>query len=339
MVRKMLVAVIHNINQSNVVHRFGIQNREMYFRDEIDDVILALQNKNHVVEDFDGDKFLIPKLESFIPAAKNGSIPEGIALNLAYGIQGNCRYSHIPSILEMAGIPYTGSTPLAHSLALDKEMAKRILLQAGILTPRFVHVDRKMSDKEAELLGLTYPLIIKPENEAASFGISVVNNSTELVSAVSSTLDDFHQPLLIEEFLCGREFNVGVMGNGDLLEVFDPVEIDFTGSNQCFQSYEGKKQGCYSHICPPDIPDSMKKDLKEIAIQSFTALKCNDYARIDFRLDKKQRPHVLELNSMAAIHRKGSFFIAASHAGYDYSSMLNKIIKVANRRYSSAMEI
>lgn len=335
----MYIAVIHNINQTNVINRIGIQNREMYYRCEIDKVVSSLIIKNHIVRDFDGDKYLIQYLESFLPAVKKGGKTEGIVLNLAYGIQGNSRYTHVPSILEMAGIPYTGSAPLAHSVALDKEMTKRILLQSGIVTPRFVLLDRKLDREEAEQFELSYPLIIKPENEAASFGISVVDSPEKLVGVVNKTLGEFHQPLLIEEFLCGREFNVGVLGNGSALEVFDPVEIDFSGSGHCFQSFEGKKNGSYRHICPADIPDTLKNELKEIARKTFQVLKCKDYARIDFRLDKDMKPYVLELNSMAAIHQNGSFFHGARNAGYDYSSMLERMIEVATARYNDNMEI
>ncbi len=334
----MHVAVIHNINQGKVVNRLGIQNREMYFREEIDLVISALKERNHVVADFDGDTFLLPRIESFLPKNGSGFRPNGIALNLAYGIQGNCRYTHVPSILEMAGIPYTGSTPLAHSLALDKDMTKRVLLQAGIPTPRFVLLERTITPPEAQDLDLQFPLIIKPENEAASFGISVVNTPAELARAVAATLDDFHQPLLLEEFLDGREFNVAIMGNGDALEIFEPVEIDLHGSGQCFQSYEGKKNNRYGHICPAHIPGSLKEELQEIAARTFRVLKCRDYARVDFRLDSEGQPHVLELNSMAAIHCHGSFFTALRIAGYDYEGMLERMIEVAVQRYSTAVE-
>jgi D-alanine-D-alanine ligase len=337
--RKMHIAVIHNINHAHVINHIGIQNREMYFRDEIDAVTQALQAKNHVVADFDGDKYLIQQLEAFLPPVKNGARPEGIALNLAYGIQGNCRYAHVPSILEMAGIPYTGSTPLSHSLALDKEMTKRILLQFGIATPWFIPVDRKIHIDEAEQFEFTYPVIIKPENEAASFGISVADSPEELVRNVAATLGEFRQPLLLEEFISGRELNVAVLGNGTELEIFDPVEIDFSHSGHCFQSYEGKKNGRYRHVCPADISEILKNRLKEIAARTFAVLKCSDYARIDFRLDAEGKPYVLELNSMAAIHRQGSFFIAARNAGYDYPGMLDRMIAVAQRRYSSQMEI
>jgi len=335
----MKVAVIHNINQTGVINRFGKQNREMYFRDEIDAVIDALKSKNHIVEEFDGDKFLIQNLESFLPEMKNGIKPEGISLNLAYGIQGSSRYAHVPSILEMAGVPYTGSSPLAHSIALDKEMTKRILLQSGIATPRFVVIDRKINREDASHMGLSYPLIIKPENEAASFGISIFDGPEKFVDTVNATFDQFQQPILVEEFLSGREFNVAVLGNGSTLEVFEPLEIDFCDSGHSFQSYDGKKGGTYQHICPPDMSDSMRNTLLNMAVQTFTALKCSDYARIDFRLDQDMNPFVLEINSMAAIHRKGSYFHAAQNAGYDYPGMMDKMIEVATNRYANKLEM
>jgi len=335
---EMQIAVIHNINQTNVINHVGNQNREMYYRDEIDAVIDALKMKEHVVKDFDGDKFIIHQLESFLPPVKTQEKPDGIVLNLAYGVQGNSRYTHIPSILEMMGIPYTGSGPLAHSVALDKDMTKRLLLQSGIATPRFVLVDKMIDQEKVDQLQLTCPLIIKPENEAASFGISVIDDPGKLAQAVNETLEEFRQPLLVEEFINGREFNTGILGNGDALEVFDPVEIDFMESGHRFQSFYGKKNGSYRHICPPDISYTLKNELKEIARRVFLVLKCSDYARIDFRLDQNERPYVLELNSMASINQKGSFFHAARNAGYDYAGMMDQIIKVALARYQDGME-
>jgi len=329
----MQIAVIHNINQENVINHFGNPNREMYYRNEIDKVLEVLKIKGHEVKDFDGDKFLIHNLESFFPAARNGDKPQGIVLNLCYGIQGNSRYTHIPSLLEMMGIPYTGSGPLAHSVALDKELTKRILLQSGIATPEFVLVDKTIDKQWVDELQLTFPLIVKPENEAASFGISVIDEPGQMIQVINETLEEFRQPLLLEEFINGREFNVAILGNDDTLEIFDPVEIDFGESGDRFQSFFGKKQGSYRHICPPDIDDALKHELQDIAQRVFLVLKCSDYARIDFRLDQDEKPNVLELNSMAAIHKQGSFFLAARNAGYDYAGMMDQIIKVASARY------
>jgi len=329
----MKIAVVHNINQRGVINRFGRLNKEMYYRNEIDSFINTLQNSHSQVEEFDGDKFLFQKLETFLPPMSNGHKPDGLVFNLAYGIQGESRYTHIPAMLELAGVPYTGSGPVSHSIALDKEMTKRILLQAGIPTPGFVVIEKETDVEELKEHGLNYPIIIKPKNEAGSFGISVVDNEKELLENVSSTLAEYNQPLVVEEYLDGRELNVGLLGNGSTMEAFDPVEIDFGDTGDRFQSFKGKKSGRYGHICPADIPESLAVELQKIAKQTFTLLRCCDYARVDFRLDSNMKPYVLEINSMAAIHEKGSYYDGARRAGYTYQTMLDKMVESAINRY------
>lgn len=329
----MKIAVVHNIDHNGVINQFGRANKEMYYRNEIDSFLTTLRKGDFQVEEFDGDIFLCQKLRNFLSPIKQGNKPDGLVFNLAYGIQGESRYTHVPAMLEMAGVPYTGSDPLAHSIALDKEMTKRILYQAGIPTPRFVVIETETDSDTLKKHGLRYPLIIKPKNEAGSFGISVVDNEKELLENISSTLEKYQQPLVIEEYLDGRELNVGLLGNGSTIEVFDPVEIDFTASGERFQSFKGKKGGSYDHICPADIPDSLTGALQEIAKQTFTLLRCSDYARVDFRLDSDMNPYVLEINSMAAIHQKGSYYHGARKAGYDYQGMLLQMIEVAVNRY------
>ncbi|RLD26934.1 MAG: hypothetical protein DRI70_05050 [Bacteroidetes bacterium] len=329
----MKIAVIHNIDPSGVINVFGRQNKEMYFKEEIEAVVENLRKSNFEVKDFDGDKFLIEKLETFLPKISKGKKPDGLVFNLAYGIQGNSRYTHIPAILEMMGIPYTGSGPLAHSIALDKEITKLILLQSGLPTPKFLTINKKLNTNENIALDLKYPIIIKPKDEAVSFGIIVVNNYEELVIAINQTIDEYDQPLIAEEFLEGREFNVGILGNGTNAEVLEPVEVDFSESGERFQSYCGKKNESYRHICPAVVSSELNHELKELALRAFNALKCLDYARIDLRLDQNNRPFILELNSMAAIHQKGSFFLAVKEAGYNYSKMLHKMIQITLSRY------
>ena len=130
----------------------------MYFRHEIDSFIKTLKSCGFQVNEFDGDKFLLQNLENFFPSLREGERPEILVFNVAYGIQGNSRYTHIPAMLELAGVPYTGSGPLAHAIALDKEMTKRILLQAGIPTPNFITVEKNSDPGDLQLQGLRFPL-------------------------------------------------------------------------------------------------------------------------------------------------------------------------------------
>lgn len=330
----MKIAVIYNISHKGVINVFGRQNREQYRVEEIEAVVEALRQQKHLVETFEGDKFLIEKLEAFMPRVLKGEIP-GLVFNLAYGIQGESRYTHIPSLLEMLGVPYLGSGPLAHSIALDKAMTKLVLSRAGLPTPAF----QVFTDGAQQLdPSLRFPMIVKPKDEAVSFGIQVVHDETALRHAVATTLEEFRQPALVEEFLTGRELNIGLLGNGEQIEVLPLLEVDFGDSEERFQTFDTKKQHRYAYICPAQLPAELTREIQEIAKRAFATVGCRDCARVDLRLDEQGRPSILEINSMAAIHRNGSFFAAAQQAGYDYPKMINRMVEVAAQRYFGRME-
>ena len=168
-----------------------------------------------------------------MPQVIKGERP-GIVFNLSYGIQGQARYTHVPSILEMVGIPYVGSGPMAHSLALDKVVAKMIFRQNGLPTPDFEVLDAP----GFTVPDITYPLIVKPKNEAVSFGIKIVNNERELREAADKIFDTFGQPVLVEQYIDGREINVGLLGNNPP-EAFLPAEILF-GEGPPIYTFEDK---------------------------------------------------------------------------------------------------
>jgi D-alanine-D-alanine ligase len=325
----MRIAVVYNISSEGVINVFGRQNKERYQQVEIDGVVAALRSRKHTVETFEGDKSLIANLEDFMPQTLKGETP-GLVFNLAYGIQGESRYTHIPSLLEMVGIPYVGSGPLAHSVALDKAMTKMVLAQAGLPTPAF----QVVTDPEQELSdGLRFPLIVKPKDEAVSFGIKVVHDVEALKEAVDHNLKQFRQPMLVEEFLDGREVNVGLLGNGPQVERLPLVEIDFGAATERLQTFETKKGQAFDHVCPAPMDEEQAEAIRTVARRAFEIVGCKDCARVDLRLDDQQRPHVLEINSMPAIHRNGSFAIAADKVGYDYDAMINRMVEVAAQRY------
>src|SRR5680860_1523378 len=137
--------------------------------------------------------------------------------------QADNRCSHVPSILEMIGIPYVASGPLAHSLALDKVVTKMILRQHNIPTPDFAVLN---GPNDIAPPDLSYPLIVKPKNEAVSFGLKIVNNDEELKEAAAVIYNEFQQPVLAEQYIEGREINVGLLGNSPP-EVLPPVELAF----------------------------------------------------------------------------------------------------------------
>ena len=326
----MKIAVIYNRDSQNVINLFGIPNREKYGKKSINRIVTSLKKYGHQVKAFEGDKDIISKLEDFMPRVLKGEIP-GLAFNLSYGIQGQARYTHVPSILEMVGIPYVGSNPLAHSLALDKVVAKMIFLQNGLPTPDFVVI----KEMDFEPPKIPYPLIVKPKNEAVSMGIQVVHNLKELQKAVKVILVDFNQSVLVEQYIDGREINVGLLGNNPP-DPLPPCEITFGKGGPEIYTIEDKK-GLSGRkidwICPAPISEKLIQESQRIAKEAFSALGCYDAARVDIRLDKKGRLYILEVNSLPSLGEHGSYTIAAQQAGLDFSALVNRMVDVASARY------
>lgn len=326
----MKIAVIYNRDSKNVINLFGIPNKEKIGKNAINRIVASLKKYGHQVRAFEGDKDLISKLEDFMPRVLKGELP-GIAFNLSYGIQGQARYTHVPSILEMVGIPYVGSNPLAHSLALDKVVAKMIFRQHGLPTPDFVVI----KDTDFEPPEIPYPLIVKPKNEAVSMGIEVVNNFKELQKAAKVILEDYNQSVLVEQFIDGREINVGLIGNNPP-EALPPCEITFGKSGPKIYTIEDKKGHSGRQIewtCPAPISEELTQESQRIAKEAFSALGCYDAARVDMRLDGKGRLFILEVNSLPSLGEHGSYTIAAQHAGLDFAALVNRMVEVASARY------
>ena len=281
--RKVKIAIVYNRDSRNVINLFGLPNRERIGLKTIRRITDALKSRKHRVEAFEGDKDLIDRLEEFMPRVVKGERP-GLAFNLSYGIQGQARYTHVPSILEMVGIPYVGSGPLAHALALDKVVAKMIFQQQGLPTPDFRVVNPWQSDLSIDL---PYPLIVKPKNEAVSFGVKIVENDADLRDAVEVIFDTFQQPAVVESFIDGREINVGLIGNSPP-ETFAPVELLFGAGGPPIYTYEdkvGKLERRVGFQCPADIDAETAGRAQELARRAFEALGCYDCARVDMRLD------------------------------------------------------
>jgi D-alanine-D-alanine ligase len=327
------VAVVYNPDAKGIINVFGIQNREWYPQGTIDRVVSALKKGGHEVELIPGNRFLLSKLGKTLPRhSRKGA--RGMVLNMALGIQGKCRYTHVPAILEVAGIPYTSSSPLGHILALDKVVAKQIFIASGLPTPNY----RVFSSPDERAHSLEFPLIVKPRGEAASFGLKIVHDEEALREAVDSTLEEYKQTVLVEEFIRGREINVGILGN-DSPETFPVLELLLDGNEHGVYSHEAKfarsSRKKARKVCPADLPPETAAYIKEIAVKAFNALNVYDFARVDFRLDKFNQPYILEVNSMASLNPGSSFVHAAKKAGYTYDDLINRIIEVAWRRYAA----
>jgi D-alanine-D-alanine ligase len=329
----MKVAVVYNPDARGIINVFGIQNREWYPQETIDGVVRALEKGGHEVELIPGDRFLLSRLNKFLPKLSRRRA-NGLVLNMALGIQGKCRYTHVPALLEVAGVPYTSSSPLGHILALDKVVAKQIFIASGLPTPNY----RVFSSPDERAHSLEFPLIVKPRGEAASFGVKVVHDESSLREAVDRNLNEYKQTVLVEECIQGREINVGILGN-DSPEPFPVLELLLNAGKDQVYSHEAKfaksSRKRARKICPADLPKETAAYVQKIAVQAFQALNVYDFARVDLRLDEFNRPYILEVNSMASLNPGSSFVHAAKKAGYTYDQLINKIVEVAHRRYAA----
>ncbi len=326
----MKVAIVYNRESERVINLFGLPNREKYGKESIKRITDALKKGGRQVKAFEGDKDLIDRLEEFMPRVVKGERP-GMVFNVSYGIQGQARYTHVPGILEMIGIPYVGSGPEAHSLSLDKVVAKMIFRQHGVPTPEFA----VMHSPNAEAPDLTYPLIVKPRSEAVSFGIRVVNDEDELREAASAIFDTFNQPVLVEQYIEGREINVGLLGNNPP-DTFPPAELIFGEGGPNIYTFEDKTRQSGRDItvkCPADLDPETTERAQDIARQAFAALGCNDCARVDMRLDADGNLYVLEINSLPSLGEHGSYVFGAEEYGLDFEGLVNRLVETAAARY------
>lgn len=268
-----------------------------------------------------------------------------IAFNIAEGLTGVSREAQIPAILEMLNIPYTGSDPLTLATCLDKSRAKEIMAFHGIPTPAFRVIS---GGDEIDSLSVSYPAIIKPLHEGSSKGIfnnSVVQNPDQLRNEAIRILTRYNQPVIIEEYLSGREFTVALLGNGDNLTVLPIVEIKFDtlppGVNPIY-SYEAKwiwdraEKPLEIFSCPANLDDPLKGEIEKICRRAYTLLRCRDWCRIDVRLDGRGQPHIIELNPLPGIlpnpEDNSCFPKAARAAGMSYNRLIQTVILLAAER-------
>jgi D-alanine-D-alanine ligase len=268
-----------------------------------------------------------------------------IVFNIAEGRDGPNREAHIPAILEMLGIPYTGSDPMTLSICLDKGRAKEILFFYRVSTPGF----QVVSSAREKIRLKKFPLMAKPLHEGSSKGVkndAVVFTASDLKKKIDEITLQYHQPVLLEEYLEGREFTVSLMGNNGDIRVLPVVEIKFDNLPKDINpiySYEAKWiwDSADSPLdifqCPPDVGSRLNDKIEKIALKAYKSLRCRDWCRIDVRLDSKGNPNILELNPLPGIlprpEDNSCFPKAARTAGMSYNEMILNVLNIARKRY------
>ncbi|MHC4128333.1 MAG: 7TM domain-containing protein [Planctomycetota bacterium] len=325
------VAVVCNRTNEGIIAQLGAPCPERYGERSVQRVAQALRGAGHTVGIFEADMTLLERLRVFLGAGGSSGLG-GIVFNMSYGIQGESRYTHVPAMLEMAGVPYTGPGPLGHAVSLDKVVAKVLMRHAGVPTPAFA----VMRGGEVGEGDLRFPLVVKPRHESTSNGLHVVGDAEELAEAVEDVRQRYTEDALVETFVSGREFAIGLLGN-EPVECLPAVELEYPLGRLRAMTRDDKfhkRPDEPRKVCPPLAP-AMKARLETLAVATFHACSCRDYARVDIRTDEQGRPFVLEINSMASLGATSSLVFAARHAGFDHDALVCRIVEIAVERYAA----
>jgi D-alanine-D-alanine ligase len=352
--RRFSVAVLANLKR-NAPHFEGMAVDAWADLDSdvtINAIVGALEAGGHHATFLEGDLSLVETLPKLRP---------DICFNICEGHWGDSREAHVPALLEMMRIPYTGSGVLTLALTLNKPMTKRVLAFQELPTPAFQVFERSDEPLDPDL---AFPLFVKPSREGTGMGVSgesVVHDKAALRHQLAEQLTRYRQPILVERFVRGREVTVGCIGNlvppvalrvpedeeasrvTQGLRFLPPLEVDFG-------AYPDTEGGVYTnrmktewahdfhYYCPARLSPDLLEQINWLTAAVFRVTGCLDVARVDFRLDADDddRPYVLEVNPLPGLYPGLSdLVLEASAAGISYNDLINDILNQACARYGS----
>jgi len=292
----------------------------------IDTILDALRSIGYEAEYFPAELKSIEGIKEFGP---------DICFNSSEGHHGESREAQMPAILDILRIPYTCAGVLGMSLAHNKHIAKQMFRYAGLPTANFFVIS---NIQELNHHNLKYPLFVKPASEGSSIGINaeaVVHDEEELRTQVSYILGTVNSLALVEEYISGREFTIGILGD----EVLPIVEIVSPTGFYDREQKEDVDSEVY-RICPADLPEEKTREFQEIAMNAKKVLALQDVCRMDLRMDKEGNPYILEVNPIPLMHpdpEQASLVYASRAAGYSYTDMVRKIVESALARLDAAV--
>ena len=345
--RPWRVAVIANVKGETTLPHDGPPDAGAEFdrKETIDAIRSAIESDGHVTRFLPADTTLPDHIKDFVP---------DICFNIAEGMGGDAREAQVPALLEMMHVPYTASRVLANALALDKTMTKRIWREMGLPTAAFQEFN---TGNEPLLPNLSFPLFVKPAREGTGMGMdagSIVYDEEHLRSRVQWVVENYSQPALVEEYLPGREFTIGVLGRADAARCtrqpglygadgfhrFPVLEVDHTDSiTPGVYGHEAKslnfgEAGIPDFICPADVSPELARKLQDLAIAGHLALGALDVSRLDIRLDAAGEPRLIEINSLPGLSPGFSdLCVIAGAEGLTYSDLILEILYLGASRY------
>lgn len=350
--KKFKVALLANL-KINAPHFEGMpddQWDDLDFEKTVHALVEAIRAGGHSCEFLEGDLTLYDSIRKFKP---------DICFNICEGHFGDAREAQIPALLEMLQVPYTGSKVLTLALALDKPMTKRVLHYHELPTPGFQTFEREDEPINDDM---TFPLFAKPSREGTGMGVSgksIIHNEDELREQVAYILGRYKQPVLVEEYIEGREVTVGFVGNliGPVarrlpeneeaprmqagLRFLPPMEVDLKPFEQSDVVYSNRLKVALAdqldYLCPAPLDDEMIDELNWLAAAVFRVTGALDVSRVDFRLDVHDnwKPYILEINPLPGLSPGISdLVIEATADGIDHTELVNMILETALKRHN-----
>jgi len=345
------VALLANMKK-NAPHFEGMTDDQWADLDSertVNALIAAIGAGGHVCEFLEGNLTLLETLPKFKP---------DICFNICEGHFGDAREAHVPAILEMLRVPYTGSKVLTLALTLDKPMTKRVLHYHGLPTPGFQVFERADEPLQNDL---EFPLFVKPSREGTAIGVSeksILHNESELREQVAYIISFYKQPALVERYIEGREVTVGLVGNLQApvalrvpddesapritagLRFLPPMEVDLKPFENSDVIYTNRLKvelaDKLTYLCPAPLEPEQVEELNWLTAAVFRVTGSLDVARVDFRLDTRedQKPYILEINPLPGLSPGISdLVIEAAGGGIGHTELVNMILDTALRRY------
>jgi D-alanine-D-alanine ligase len=324
---KPVIGFVYDLRKDYLLEGFSEEDVAEFDSEEtIDSLRQAIENIGYTVECVGNAKMLSRRLVA--------GDRWDMVFNIAESFGGRCRESYVPAMLELYGIPYTFSDAMVCALTLDKSLAKQIVRQHGLATPEFAVVE---NSSDIENIKLNYPLFAKPLAEGTGKGIdqnSRIETPAQLKKICIELLAKYHQPVLVEEFLPGREFTVGVLGNGTKAWVLGTMEIEVLKKDEhAIYSFLNKEE-CESRIKYNRLSEpTLKEKVETLSLRCYQVLQCRDAARIDIRLDRNGQPSFIEVNPLAGLHPHHSDLpMIATWEKMPYETLIKNIIDNAFSR-------
>ena len=310
--RKKRVAIVRNKTSHGTIGRLGPQVRESEQQISLQHLIDALREQDYTVKIFEGDMTLLRELRKFLPPHPRTGAPGGVVLNMSTGIQGVGRRVHVPSLLEMAGVAYTGADPLTEACLCDRFAMLTRLQAHGLPVPDF----RLMTFWRAEPpLGLPLPIALRARDAADDTRL-IVRTRYEFSGALSRLMAVPSRGVLCEAWLEGTMISVGVLGNKRL---------------RCLPLASSARDG--QHIeCPATLNEQIAYRCRSLAMRTFRSLGCRDFARVDLMLDRDGQPCVTGVQTNTILEKNGAMDIMARAAGISREQLITTIVELAGER-------